>query len=261
MPMAASRQIVLEPALVAGSIGTEALEREQGSSSSATPLPLSGFIPEPPTPEELQFVQRIFFLSGKEVPRVVVFCGVQPGDGSEIVCARTAEVLSTLVNETVCIMDADFRSPSLHMRYDIDKAPVFQAQQPGEESEGAAFRMRAPSLWVLPAAPVADARPGLSPHGVHTCLSNLRQKFGFLLISAPALSTAAEGFLLGQVANGIVVTVLARSTQRAAAQKVRRNLEQCEVRLLGVAMHEQAKKFSWEQIRLMALRKLRLGGD
>jgi Mrp family chromosome partitioning ATPase len=260
MPMAATRRIILEPDHIAGSVSTEARERDQVSSSSATPVPLSGFIPEPATAEELQFVQRIFFLSGNEVPRVVCFSGVQPGDGSEMVCARTAEVLSTLVSETICIMDADFRSPSLHMRYEIDSALGFHAQ-PADGMEGPILRMRAPSLWVLPAAELGDARPGFSPHRVNTWLTNLRQKFGFLLISAPPLSVAAEGFLLGQLADGIVLTILAGSTQRAVAQKVRRNLELSHVRLLGAAMHERKKKHAWERIRLMTSRKHRFDED
>lgn len=258
--MAASRRIVLEPAHIAPPLSTEPLERDQVSSSSAMAVPLMSFLPEPPTPEELQFVQRIFFLSGAEVPRVVVFSAVQPGDGSEMVCARTAEVLSTLVSETICIMDADFRSPSLHMRYQLDSAFDFHAQ-PACDLEAAKLRLRAPSLWVLPAAALSDARPGFSPHRVNTWLTNLRQRFGFLLIAAPPLSTAAEGFLLGQMADGIVLTILAGSTQRAVAHKVRRNLELSNVRLLGAAMHERKKKLAWERIRLKASRKPRLGED
>jgi Mrp family chromosome partitioning ATPase len=250
--------MVLEPQRIGGPVETKALEREKAKPSFAAPVPLSTFVPAPPAPEELQLVQQVFFLSGDKAPRVVVFCGVQPGDGSELVCARTGEVLSTLVGETVCMMDTDYRSPSLHVRYEIDddsRTPRY------DEMEAETLPLRGSNLWVLPVTALGDAQPGFSPQRVGAWLKDLRQRFGFLLISAPPLSTAAEGFLLGQMADGIVLTVLAGSTQRAVAQKVRRNLELLNVRLLGAAMHERTRKLTSERFRLKAFGKTRLGED
>lgn len=200
------------------------------------PVPLNGFIPEAPSVDELQLVQRMFFLSGDEVPRVIVFCGVEARDGVEVVCARTAEVLSCLMNETVCLMDANFHEPTLHRRYQIDASLRFRGADADPKAAG-----RGSNLSVLPAAALRDSRPGFAPAQVRDRLETLRRQFGFLLICAPPLSTAAEGFLLGQAADGVVLTVMARSTQRAAALKVRRNLELYNVRLLGVVMNERVR--------------------
>lgn len=241
MPMAATMHRVLDPIHAGGALGPEALEQNSASCFPATPVPLSGFLPEPATPDELQLVQRIFFLSGDEAPRIVVFCGVQRGDEASMVCARAAEVLSSMVSDTVCLIDADLRSPSLHLRYEIDNALRVRGQPRGGPAQEAA-RMRGPNLWVLPAAALKDARPGFSPDQVRTQLAHLRERFGFLLIAAPPLGTAAEGFLLGQVADGVVLTVSAHYTERALAQKVRRNLELYNVRLLGAVMTERLRK-------------------
>lgn len=202
-------------------------------------VPLNGFVPQSPTLDEMQIVQRVFFLAGDEVPRVVVFCGVEEGDAADSVCARTAEVLSSMVSETVCVMDANLRAPTLHLRYEIDDALEFR----GNHSEGdPTNRLRGPNLWVLPAAALKDSRPGFSPDQVRTRLGALREQFGFLLIAAPPLSTAAEGFLLGQMADGVVLTVMAHSTRRVVAQKVRRNLELYNVRVLGAVLNERKSK-------------------
>ncbi len=203
-------------------------------------VPLNGFVPKAPTLEELQLVQRMFFLAGDEMPRVIVFCGVEAGDGAETVCARTGEVLSCLVNEPVCLMDANLRAPTLHLRYDIDEEAVPFARAAQQSSRGTSPRDS--SLWVLPAGALRECRPGFAPDSVRKRLSVLREKFGFLLIAAPPLSTAAEGFLLGQMADGLVLNVMARSTQRAAAIKVRRNLELYNVRLLGAIVNETPER-------------------
>lgn len=242
MPITATGETVLDSITPPGALGLEALEQvPEAQSFPTTPLSLTGFVPEPATLEELQLAQRIFFLSGDKAPRVVVFCGVEPGDGSDSVCARMAEVLLSIVSEAVCLMDADLRSPSLHLRYQIDDAFHFHAPPNGEVEQEPA-RMRQLGLSVLPAAALKDARPGFSPDRVRAHFTNLRKKFGFLLISAPPLSSAAEGYLLGQMADGIVVTVLACNTQRALAQKVRRNLDLYNIRLLGAVMHERSRK-------------------
>src|SRR5262249_37470233 len=69
--------------------------------------------------------------------------------------------------------------------------------------------------------------------------------------------TGAEGFLLGQISDGIVLTVLAHSTQRAVAKRVHHDLDLCNVRILGVAMQEAPTALAWEQSRSLALRMFR----
>jgi len=202
----------------------------------ARAIPLSGFIPEPVTNEELQLVQKLFFLRGKEVPRVIVFCGVEPGDGAEPVCARSAEVLSELVKEEVCLMDANLRAPTFHLRYCTDGR--FRPSVMKEAESGKDCPMRDSKLWVIPASALKECRPGLALDQARDRVTRLRETFGFLLICAPPLDTSAEALLLGQMADGVVLTVMAHSTQRAKALQARRSLETYNIKLLGVVMNE-----------------------
>lgn len=235
MPITSTLPKTLRRSPVGAADGAGGFKREAAGLRPGAAVPLNGFVPEPPTIEELQIVQRLFFLAGDDIPRAVVFCGVEESDGAEAVCARTAEVLSTLVSETVCLMDANLRAPTLHLRYEIDDTLEFHGAPDGDP----AARLRGPSLWVITAAALKDARPGFSPEQVRAQLTSLREQFGFLLMTAPPLSTAAEGFLLGQMADGLVTTVMAHSTRRATAHKVRRNLELYNVRLLGAVLNDR----------------------
>src|SRR2546423_13414080 len=75
--------------------------------------------------EEIKLVQTVFLLPGQDAPRSVVFCGIEEGDGSSSVCARAGEILSAQMPGSVCVVDANLRSPSLHEYFGLGGAPGF----------------------------------------------------------------------------------------------------------------------------------------
>ena len=50
---------------------------------------------------------------------MVVFAGTERGDGCSWLCARLAEFLATQVSGSVCLLDCNFRSPSLHQVFGL----------------------------------------------------------------------------------------------------------------------------------------------
>jgi hypothetical protein len=213
-------------------------DRERGHRYSLQAVPVEGLLPEPASVEELQLVQRLFFLCGKErTPRTVVFCGVEPKDCAEVVCARTAEILAGLVKDPICLMDANLRSPTLHLRYQLGGIVGTSLAREEARSQTPEYN-HDPNLWVLPAATLKNDTPGLVPDLVREQFTRLRERFGFLLICAPPLGTEPEGLLLGQMADGIILTVLANSTRKATAHKVRRSLDLYNIRVLGAVVNQ-----------------------
>jgi len=209
-------------------------------------IPVCGFTSEEIMNEELQLVQKLFFLAGDAAPRVVVFCGVEATDRADLVCARTAEILARLVKEPVCLMDANFNSPTLHSRYEIDRVLPIVDRTPENEivesrPENALKNNKAsgPYLWILPAGIAEHGHPALTPDQLRDRLSSLQKVFSFLLICAPPLDDALDGFLLGQMADGVVLTVQAHSTHRATALKVSSNLKTYNVRVLGAVLNQE----------------------
>jgi hypothetical protein len=218
----------------------QAIKRRDGVDPdlSLQAVQISRIFTEPASVEELQLVQRLFFLPRNEAPQVVVFCGVGPRDGAELVCARAAEILASQVREPVCLVDANLKDATLHQRYDLDTAFSFSGQKAKAERDQAS-RVNGRNLWVLPANALRESCPGLSPDRVGDQLSRLRERFRFLLICAPPLESAPDGFLLGQMSDGIVLILQAHSTYRTTALKVRRYLETYDIRLLGAVLNQQ----------------------
>jgi receptor protein-tyrosine kinase len=69
--------------------------------------------------ELLKLVQRVFFAPGENGSRLVVVSGTESGNGCSWICARMAEILASQVSGTVCVVDANLRSPGLHREFGV----------------------------------------------------------------------------------------------------------------------------------------------
>ena len=63
-----------------------------------------------PMIEALRLVHQVF-LSAELTPGVVVFAGMDHGNGCSQICASVAEILASDTLRSVCLVEANFRSP------------------------------------------------------------------------------------------------------------------------------------------------------
>src|SRR6202034_3579321 len=63
--------------------------------------------------ETLRLVQRLFLQQSQNGPRAILFAGIEQGTGCSQVCLLVAETLRSAVSGSICLVDANFRSPSL----------------------------------------------------------------------------------------------------------------------------------------------------
>src|SRR5207237_2856652 len=62
--------------------------------------------------EMMKLIQRLFISAGTAVPQVVVVAGIEQGTGCSWVCARIAEFLTSHLDRSVCLVDANPHSAS-----------------------------------------------------------------------------------------------------------------------------------------------------
>ena len=74
--------------------------------------------------------------------------------------------------------------------------------------------------------------------GIHwlRLLEELRNEFEFVVIQGPSVGTSSEAALLGQLTDGIILVLDARSTRRAAALKAKEILDAAQCRMLGTVL-------------------------
>src|SRR5713226_7302960 len=70
--------------------------------------------------EVAKLVQRVFLLPGAKASHFVVFSGTEPGNGCSWICSRAAEILASQVTGSICVVDANLRSPTLHRHFQVE---------------------------------------------------------------------------------------------------------------------------------------------
>ena len=200
----------------------------------------NGFEKSSPDSEITKLVQRLFSQTGKSSgPKVVSFSGIARDDRSSSICARTAEALSEQVDASICIVDANFWSPRLHVHFSAaNSIGLAEALTTKDPIRNFGIPLCRENLWLFPSG---LRKPGFHPSGerFRERLAEMREAFDYILISAPALSREAEATLIGQLADGVVLIVEANRTRRETLRHAKEQLEGAQVKLLGAVLDQR----------------------
>jgi len=191
--------------------------------------------------ERMKLVQRLFLLPGSEAPHLVVFCGVETGDGSSWVCAHASETLASQVKASVCVVDANMRTPFLHKYFRRDNLlGLSDAVLQSGPVRNFAHQVNGGNLWLITCgSKTTDPHSLLTSDGLRSRLAELRAEFDYVLLDGPPVNLYADTALLGKLADGVVLVVQANSTHREVARKAKESLEGAKVRLLGAVLNKR----------------------
>jgi polysaccharide biosynthesis transport protein len=190
--------------------------------------------------ETAKLVQTVFH-SPDSARRTVLFAAINSGSGCTWISTRTAEILSSTASEPVCLVDANFKTPSsrgvLGPTYQYGLADALRTQRPIREF---VRQIDTRNLWLLPAGTGLDtASSSLSSEKMKTLLGALRKEFGYVVIDGPPLSTYADGIGLGHLTEGIVLVLEANATRREGALQVTERLRSMNLKVLGAVLNKR----------------------
>jgi Mrp family chromosome partitioning ATPase len=191
--------------------------------------------------EEIKLVQRLFLMPDSDERRLVLFASVDAAHASSSICARAGEVLASHTKASVCLVDADFSSPSLHWYFGVKDAPgLFNALEGGHSLGKFAQPLPGNNLWLIPCgSPVTNLNGFLDSAAFRSRVQELRAGFEYVFIRTPPLAFYPEAVLLAPSTDGVVLVIEANTTRRQAASKVKSSLEAVEGRLLGVVLNNR----------------------
>ena len=192
--------------------------------------------------EITKLVQQVFLPhENKPATTAVTFCGVNRGDGCSWVCARASEALAEQVSGRVCIVDANFRSPSLHEHFRVERgAGLADAMKNSTPIETFARPAWNSHLWLVSAGGTGGESNGaLNPVRLQPRLSELRAEFDYVLVDAAPIGSCGDGALLGQLTDGVVLVIGCNSTRRETARAAKENLEAAGVPILGTVLNRR----------------------
>jgi capsular exopolysaccharide synthesis family protein len=191
--------------------------------------------------ESLKLVQSVFLLKGKESPRVVIFAGIDSGSGCSGICAHAAEILASQNLGTVCLVDANLRSPSLPEFFGVtNHHGLTDALRKNDSIRTFAKPVHRDNLFLLSCGSLAAESASLLNSDVMKArVAELRKEFDYVLIDSPPLNTYADGVAVGQLADGLVLVLEANSTRREAAARVADSLRAAHIRILGAVLNKR----------------------
>jgi capsular exopolysaccharide synthesis family protein len=193
--------------------------------------------------EGLQIVQRFFMVSDQESPRVVVFAGVDHGNGCSQVSAAVAEALAANTPSSVCLLEANFRSPSLLAMFGTSNEEGFSEALLREgHVRSFATRVSQDDLWLISSGTMPLQSPvSLGVANLERRLADLRKAFDYVIVDAPPLANYADALSLARWADGVMLVLEANSTRREAAQEAAETLRLAKVKVLGAVLNKRTQ--------------------
>jgi len=186
-----------------------------------------------------KLVNRLFLLPSSP-PNVVVFTALEPRSGCSRVCAHAADLFASKVNASVCLVDANLDQPSLHTRFGVPNQSGLTdiLKDVGWDMKNVTSQVPGGVLWLMTCGSPDHDRELLGRSPILSArMAELRGRFDFVLIDAPSTSASEAAFVLGRLADGVVVVVQANSTRREAVRLMTEEFEENHVRVLGAVLH------------------------
>lgn len=194
--------------------------------------------PENYAHEQVCGLVRQIFCSGRPpAVRQVVISAVDMEVEVAPICAEIAEVLAEQLGAKVCLVEANWRTPSLERFYGRNRNDGLSA--PGTaDAMRKSSRQVSPHVW-LASWDVLLEENGFSSLWLRSQLGELRYQFEYAVLHAPPAGAYSETALLGQLTDGVILVLAAHLTKRAAAQETKRALQNAHARLLGAILSER----------------------
>jgi receptor protein-tyrosine kinase len=227
-------RVPLQEELVQASIRTKVKKNKRKSAAR-------GFVDNVTREESMKLVQSVFLQHLAEPPRCVVFAGIDHGNGCSQICAQSAEILADHVPGSVCVVEANLRTPSLPEFFGTtNHHGLTDALLHSDSIKNYAKQLPAQNLWLLSSGSTQPrGRNMLNSEQMKTRLLELRSQFDYLVIDAPPINEYSDAISLGELADGLILVLEANATRRESALRVAETLRSTKIRVIGAVLNKR----------------------
>ena len=164
---------------------------------------------------------------------------LRPGD--MIFVPEKAITKSENVSGSICLVEANFRTPSLPGLFGgTNHYGLADALRQEGAIRDFAKRTGRDNLW-----PLSSGRHGDDYLNLLSCdrmkgrMLELRAEFSFVLIDAPPLNAYGDALLLGRLVDGVVLVLEANATRREVALRIAENLRAAKIQVLAAVLNKR----------------------
>ncbi|NLW50993.1 MAG: polysaccharide biosynthesis tyrosine autokinase [Candidatus Brocadiaceae bacterium] len=186
----------------------------------------------------------LFFAAPPEDSQVLTVTSAQPGEGKTTTSCNLSVVMA-LGAKRVLLIDADFRKPMVHRAFSLENkvglSNVLVGDKPLEEVVQQANVDGKPLeyLSVLTTGPTPpNPAELLDSQAMRDLLGRARGVYDRIVIDTPPVLFVADASVAASMSDGVVVVAKSAVSTRAAARRMRGQLESVRARILGGVLND-----------------------
>jgi len=162
-------------------------------------------------------------------------------EGTTTVAAQLAISLAADPKLPVLLVDANFRKPDLHSRFQVSQDGGLSNLLLGERDFAALLKPTpVKNLFLMTSGKgVSDPAEFIKVTDLEEKLIRPAADFSCILIDCPPINTCPEATLLASHSDGTVLVVQAGETRREVVLEARQRMAQAKVNLLGVVLNKR----------------------
>lgn len=188
-------------------------------------------------PHAASIVQRLFLAPDGVAAPAMSFISLER-KGRDTLCARVAESLATQISGWVCVVDAGFAHPALHEYFLMKNERGLADALTDPRPIGAFLRkIEGTQLSVLPAG--LGGMTSAASERLAERIRELREQFEYVLVRTLPGRDASDACFLGRLTGSAVLVIEANATRRDAAARLKLQLEQNGVTVLGAVLNNR----------------------
>lgn len=177
--------------------------------------------------------------AGEDI-KVISVTSCMPNEGKSSVTMNLALSLAEAGN-SVLFVDADMRKSILQGRYKIKNAKRglshFLSGQSSMEEVVSVTNVE--KFHMVIAGPVPpNPSELLQSKRFKGFIENMRSIYNYIIIDCPPLGSVVDGLIAGKISDGVALVVASEQISYKFAQKIKKQLEMAECRILGVILNK-----------------------
>ncbi|MFN3324456.1 MAG: CpsD/CapB family tyrosine-protein kinase [Bryobacteraceae bacterium] len=192
---------------------------------------------EAPTEEFRSLRTRLNHLQSLQPIHSVVVTSASPAEGKSFSAANLALAEAQLAGNATLLADFDFRRPSVHNLFQIDRTPGVTDLLLGKaQLHQVIKRVSGTNLYIMPAGePVINPLELLNLREAKLLIDRLPTVFNWVILDTPPLLFAADASLLSTLCDGTIMVVRIGSTTIDSITRAMQSL--CNNNVLGIVVN------------------------
>jgi capsular exopolysaccharide synthesis family protein len=180
---------------------------------------------------------RIERWMNKSGGRVLVVTSATGSEGKSVTALNLSLALSASLKGRVLLIDSDLRRPQIHNYLGIEMTKGFGDLLAEPGGDYASYITKVGNLDVIPGGHSPQNPLGLlaSPHA-RELLARLREQYQLVVLDSPPIVPIADSHVLAGLADGVVIVVRARQTQRDLLRQAIQSLSAAN--LVGAVLND-----------------------